>query len=98
MWKIECPQCHHMFSVVTEENKKLVENEAAEDFKEDARERVEDALESLVPFNTNVPGSFGRDVNVDYLTYEYKFKCKHCGKEWTEYKEKERVHKTQTDS
>jgi Zn finger protein HypA/HybF involved in hydrogenase expression len=93
MWKIECPQCHHLFSVVTEENMELIEDEKGEDIKENPREKVEDALETLVPFSRRVPGSFGTEVNVDYLTYEYKFKCKHCGNEWTELKEKERVTK-----
>ncbi len=93
MWKIECPNCHHLFSVVTEENKDLIDDEKAEDIKENSHERVEDALENLVPYSRRVPGSFGKEVDVDDLTYEYKFKCKHCGFEWTELKEKERVAK-----
>jgi hypothetical protein len=94
MWKIECPNCHHLFRVVTEENKDLIQDEPGEDVKEDFKEKVEDALDTLVPFSTRVPGSFGRDVDVDYLTYEYKFKCKHCGYEWTELKEKEKAEKS----
>jgi hypothetical protein len=90
MWKVECPQCHHLFRVVVEENDVLIGDEKGEDFKETTGEKVEDALATLVPFSRRVPGSFGRDVNVDYLTYEYKFKCKNCGYEWTELKEKER--------
>ena len=94
MWKVECPQCHHLFSVITEENKKLIEDEKGEDFKENTGEKVEAALENLIPFSQRVPGSLGRDVKVDYLTYEYKFKCKHCGYEWTELKEKEKAEKS----
>lgn len=93
MWKIECPNCHHLFRVVTEENKDLIQDEPGEDIKENLREKVEGALDNLVPLSRRVPGSFGKDVNVDYLTYEYKFKCKHCGYEWTELKEKEKVDK-----
>jgi hypothetical protein len=93
MWKIECPQCHSFFSVVTEENKKLIQDEKVEDSKETIPKRMEDALEGLIPYSQRIPGSMGKDVNADYLTYEYKFKCTHCGKEWTELKEKERVSK-----
>jgi hypothetical protein len=91
--KIECPKCHHLFSVVTEENKKLIEDEKVEDFKDTLRERVEDDLELLNPISRRVPGSRGRDVDADDLTYEYRFKCTHCGNEWTELKEEERVSK-----
>lgn len=56
MWKIECPNCHHLFSVVTEENKDLIDDEKAEDIKENSHERVEDALENLVPYSRRVPG------------------------------------------
>ncbi len=93
MWKVECPKCHHLFSVVTEENKKLIDDEKATDMKESARQKMEDRLATLVPFSRRVPGSFGKEVNVKDLTYEYKFKCKHCGNEWTEIKEEERVDK-----
>jgi hypothetical protein len=41
-----------------------------------------------------VPGSFGKDEEVDYPSYEYKFRCKHCGYEWTELKEAEKKEKT----
>jgi uncharacterized Zn ribbon protein len=91
--KIECPQCHHLFSVVTEENKKLIEDEKFEDFKDSIRERLEDDLEILDPVSKRVPGSRGKDVAADDLTYEYRFKCSHCGYEWTELKEKEQVEK-----
>jgi hypothetical protein len=83
-----------MFSVVTEENKVLIDDEKAEDIKENAPEKIEDALATLVPFSRRVPGSFGKETKVDDLTYEYKFKCKHCGNEWTELKEEERVNKS----
>jgi hypothetical protein len=93
MWKIECPQCHHLFSVVTEENKQLIEDEHGQDIKENRKEKLEEALDILVPFSTRVPGSFGKETDADYLTYEYKFKCTHCGNEWTELKEKEKIPK-----
>lgn len=91
--KTECPQCHHLFGVITEENKKLIEDEKAEDIKDSLRERVEDDLELLNPLSRSVPGHRGEEVSVDYLTYEYRFKCTHCGHEWTELKEEERVAK-----
>jgi hypothetical protein len=94
MWKIECPNCHHLFSVVTEENKQLIGDEKSEDIRQDTREKVEDGLDYLVPYSLRPPGSFGKETNVDDLTYEYKFKCKHCGYEWTELKEKESVSKS----
>ena len=87
--KIECPQCHSLFRVVTED-KKLIEDEKAEGFAESAGEKVEDALEGLIPMSRRVPGSLGEDVDVEDLTYEYRFKCKRCGHEWTELEEKER--------
>jgi DNA-directed RNA polymerase subunit M/transcription elongation factor TFIIS len=93
MWKVECPYCHHFFSVVTEEKNKLVQDEKVEDYKESKARRAEDLLESLIPMSRRVPGSLGSDVKADLLTYEYKFKCKHCGKEWTELREKERESK-----
>ena len=93
MWKVRCPKCHHLFSVVLEENKKLVQDEKVEDFKETRRKKAEDSLEGLIPMSRRVPGSLGRDVSADLLTYEYKFKCKNCGKEWTELREEERTSK-----
>ncbi len=91
MWKIECPNCHHLFSVVTEESAQLIDDEKAEDIKESVPEKIEEGLDNLVPFSRRVPGSFGRETEVDDLTYEYKFKCKNCGHEWTELREKERA-------
>ena len=32
----------------------------------------------------------GLAFEVDEKTYEYTFKCKHCGNEWTEFKTKEK--------
>ncbi|MDG6921538.1 MAG: hypothetical protein JRN59_08415 [Nitrososphaerota archaeon] len=90
--KVECPGCHHLFSIVTE-SKELIEDEKVEDFKDDLTERVEDDLEMLNPFSVRVPGSRGEDVAADDLTYEYRFKCTHCGREWTELREKERTTK-----
>lgn len=89
MWKIECPNCHHLFSVVTEESAQLIDDEKAEDIKESVPEKIEEGLDNLVPFSRRVPGSFGRETEVDDLTYEYKFKCKNCGHEWTELREKD---------
>lgn len=83
-----------MFSVVTEENKKLIDDEKVQDMKTTPAEKAEEFLEFLNPLEmVPVSGSTGREVNVDDLTYEYRFKCKHCGYEWTELKEKERVSK-----
>lgn len=76
-------------------SKELVEDEPAEDIKDTGPEKVEEALEFLDPFQiVPVSGSKGRDVNVDDLTYEYHFRCKHCGYAWTEFKEKEKVDKS----
>ena len=79
---------------VTTESKDLIDDEKAEDLKDNIAEKAELALEWLNPVGV-VPmsGSTGKEVKVDDLTYEYRFKCKHCGYEWTELKEKERVAK-----
>jgi hypothetical protein len=93
--KIECPNCHALFRVVTEE-KELIEDEKAEDVKEGIKGEAEEVLEVLNPlgaFTRHVPGSFGKEEAVDDLTYEYRFKCKHCGHEWTELREREKVSK-----
>jgi len=83
-----------MFSIVTEEKKALIDDEKAEDIKTTPAEKAEEFLEYLNPVGV-VPmsGTRGNEVNVDDLTYEYRFKCKHCGYGWTELKEKERVTK-----
>jgi hypothetical protein len=95
MWKIECPQCHHLFSVVTEENKKLIDDEKAQDLKTTPAEKVEEFLQFLNPLGmVPMSGSKGNEVKVEDLTYEYRFRCKDCGYEWTELKEKERVSKS----
>jgi uncharacterized Zn finger protein (UPF0148 family) len=92
--KIECPNCHTLFRVVTVE-KELVQDEKAEDIKDTRGEKAEEALEFLNPFTVApVAGSKGRDVGVDDLTYEYHYRCKHCGYEWTELKEKEKIDKS----
>lgn len=91
--KIECPNCHSLFRVKTE-SKQLIQDEQVEDFKEDKAEDAKDILEFLNPVGiVPVRGAFGRDVAAEDLTYEYKFKCKHCGYEWTELKEKEEIGK-----
>lgn len=104
MWKIVCPKCHTPFRVVTE-SKEVIEDEEGEDIREDKKEKVEDALEQLVPtgppmgpYGSYTPvgpvsGSLGEEVPTDTKLYEYRFKCKHCGYEWTETKEKEVVEK-----
>ncbi len=94
MWKVECPNCHHLFSVVTEEKDQLIDDEKSDDVKVTVPERIDEALEFINPL-ADVPmsGSKGKVEKVDDLTYEYRFKCKHCGFEWTEMKEKERVEK-----
>lgn len=91
--KVECPNCHRLFRIVLE-NKELIDDEKAQDIKTTAAERAEEVLEFLNPVSVvPMPGSKGKEVNVDDLTYEYRFKCKHCGYEWTEIKEKERREK-----
>jgi len=94
MWKIECPNCHHLFSVVTEEKGQLIDDEKSEAVEATVPEKMEEALDFINPVG-QVPmsGSKGKVEEVDDLTYEYKFKCKHCGYEWTEMKEKESVEK-----
>jgi transcription initiation factor IIE alpha subunit len=92
--QIECPQCHHLFRVVLEK-KELLDDEEAEDYVENKKEKAESFLEFITPVGTRpyYPGSLGRDVNVDEKTYEYTFKCKHCGNEWSEFKTKEEIGK-----
>lgn len=91
--KVECPNCHSLFRVATE-SKTVIEDEKAQDIVDDRREKVEEFLEFLNPVSTvPMPGSKGQEMNVDDLTYEYRFRCKHCGYEWTEIKEKEKVEK-----
>ena len=87
--KIECPQCHSFFRVVTE-SKKLVEDEKVEEYQESKAREVEDALEALNPIRRKgVPFSkYAKDVETDDLTYELTFRCKKCGHEWTELEEK----------
>ena len=88
--RVECPQCHSRFGVV-EEKKDLIEDEKVEDYKESRAREVEDALEGLlmpirrrgVPFTM-----YSKDVEGEDLTYELTFRCKKCGKEWTELEEK----------
>ena len=99
MWKVVCPNCHHPFSVVLESSKEVFDQPAA-DIKENSREKIKDVLEQLIPSGPmrtpayeRVPGSLGDEVSVDEEIFEYNFKCKHCGYEWTETKEKEVVDK-----
>jgi len=92
--KIECPKCHSLFRVVTE-SKELIQDDKVDEIKVTAGERVKEVLEFLNPLGV-VPmaGSAGREVHADDLTYQYRFKCKHCGYEWTELKEKESASKS----
>lgn len=97
--KVECPHCHSLFRVVTE-SKELVEDNPEEDFREGVKGKVEEALDDIIPtgppgigIGGRAPGSFGKDVDDEDQLYEYKFKCKHCGYEWTEYKDVEKVDK-----
>jgi hypothetical protein len=80
---------------VVTESKELIEDEKVEDIKDTPGERVKEFLEFLNPVGmVSMAGSQGREVHADDLTYQYRFKCKHCGYEWTEIKEKERVSKS----
>lgn len=87
--KLECPQCHSLFRVVTE-SKKLIEDEKVEDYRESKPREVEDALEGLNPIRRRgVPFSkYAKEVETDDLTYELTFKCTKCGHEWTQLEEK----------
>ena len=91
--KIECPKCHSLFRIKTE-GKDLIEDEKVEDFKEDKAEQVKDILEFLGPFERVPVRGLLRDVPADDLTYQYRYKCKHCGFDWVELKEKEKVAKS----
>ena len=92
--KIECPKCHSLFRIKTE-GKEVIQDEQVEDFREDKEEEVKDFLEFLDPLAiVPVRGAFGRDVNAEDLTYQYEYKCKHCGFEWVELKEREKVAKS----
>jgi hypothetical protein len=77
------------------EEKQLASEEKSEDFMEDRKEKAQSFVEFIVPIGTRpyYPGSMGRDVNVDEKTFEYTFKCKHCGNEWTEFQTEEQIMK-----
>jgi hypothetical protein len=79
--KIECPKCHSLFRVVTE-SKELIQDEKVDEIKVTPGERVKEVLEFLNPVGmVPMAGSAGREVHADDLTYQYRFKCKHCGYE-----------------
>ena len=91
--KIECPKCHSLFQVT--ETKELIQDDKVDVIKVTPGERVKEVLEFLNPVGmVPMAGSEGREVHADDLTYQYSFKCKHCGYEWTEIKEKETVSKS----
>ncbi len=96
--KVICPKCHHLLSVVTED-KILVRDEKVTTIISDLNplELAEHSIQSrggVTPFDTRM----GREVDADDLSYEYDFKCKHCGHEWTEFKTKQVVHKESADT
>jgi rubredoxin len=79
---VVCPKCHRIFSREVEE-KKIVDEEVIE------------APESP-PFVMGGPLMNAPEiapkptVPKDVATYEYRYRCKHCGYEWSDLKEEER--------
>lgn len=90
--KVECPNCHSVFRVVTE-SKELVEDNPEEDFKGSALEDIRPTGPPGMGMWGSDTGYSGKDVETEDELYEYKFKCKRCGYEWTEYKDVEKIDK-----
>ena len=81
---ITCPKCHRPFTKELEGEKLLAENEGEE-------KRI-DAMVGNRPMlgMSRITGATETtSVHTIDLTYEDRFKCKHCGHEWTELKTKE---------
>ncbi|MFI5420870.1 MAG: hypothetical protein ACHQ1H_07870 [Nitrososphaerales archaeon] len=81
-----CPNCGKRFEVRLVD-KKLVKSES---------------IQENVPINSDYFGSYNgsylevgetEPVVVDVEEFEYKYKCKHCGHEWTEEKDEEHEQK-----
>jgi DNA-directed RNA polymerase subunit RPC12/RpoP len=77
-----CPSCGHRFEVRLV-SKKLIDAEAS-------LEREEFA--AAVPVNPPMPLLLKDEANiVDIEEFEYTYKCKHCGHQWSEIRDEEHI-------
>jgi hypothetical protein len=77
--EIICPQCHRLFTKELED-KELV-----------GRDIVEEPGEPVSLEGATRPGTWEPYfVRKEISRYRYRYKCKHCGHEWTEIKIEER--------
>ncbi len=74
---IMCPQCHRLFTRDIEE-KEIVDEETIY--------RQEDPPVIAGPSEDAVVPIPEPQIPEELVTYRYRYKCKHCGNEWTDIK------------
>jgi rubredoxin len=77
--EVMCPECHRLFTKELED-KQFIGHEVVEVPEEPASLKGSTRLSTWEPIF----------VKKDISRYRYRYKCKHCGHEWTEIKTEER--------
>jgi len=90
-----CPACGKRFQIKLV-SKKLIDDET---IKENLTRAETEMNSSLIP-GTGIYGAptsleEGQPVIVDVEEFQYTYKCKHCGHEWSEKHEEEHEYKTE---
>ncbi|MDA4122636.1 MAG: hypothetical protein OK456_05580 [Thaumarchaeota archaeon] len=91
-----CPSCGRRFEVRLE-SKKLLKDQTVTTMLNASEAAVKDALiAGPAPPAAPVPTLMGQGepVIVDVETFQYTYKCKHCGHEWSEVREEEHAEKS----
>lgn len=87
--EIECPNCHKFFTI-EKEGSEIVDDEKAEGLHSTLKDDLKDVEDfAKHPLNMH-PMPEETEDEVEDVTTEYKYKCKHCGHEWSEFKTKEK--------
>ncbi len=90
-----CPSCGRRFEIRLE-SKKLLKDQTVTTRLNASEAAVKDSLiAGPAPPAAPIPTLMGagEPIIVDIETFQYTYKCKHCGHEWSEVREEERTEK-----
>jgi DNA-directed RNA polymerase subunit RPC12/RpoP len=79
-----CPQCGRKFHIKLESKKLVTSHTESIPRREPRAVVVRDTSSYTPPALTPINVQEGRPIIIDVEEFQYAYKCKHCGHEWSE--------------
>lgn len=100
-----CPQCGRRFHIILLEKKldQVVNRETVQAPVETLRQydrlvsHKEEARPAIHHYSGGILLVGGEPITIDAVEFQYRFKCKHCGHEWSEEHIEKHVEESGTD-